>query len=258
MRLSRRFILKRDQISVLIAKDFKLKYDSTALGFLWSMLIPLLMSGVYYLVFGVLMRWGRVENYLLYLISGTFLWQFFANVVMQNGRIMMANAALLKKTAFDRRLLVWGTFFTEGAHFVLTIPVMILVMHLFGVRFTLAGLANIVLIVPCIALLAVGCGYFYAACNLYFRDLERIMTIVMMSWLYCSPVFIPIQNIPQKVLAYYNLNPMTGILCAWRDVFYTPSFHPQRMVYVFCVALAVFLAGRFVFRRLEPRFAEMM
>ena len=76
--------LIRDQIGVLVQKDFKLKYNSTALGFAWCLLVPLMMSCVYYFVFGVLMKIGRAPNYFLYLISGNFLWQFFSSVVMQN------------------------------------------------------------------------------------------------------------------------------------------------------------------------------
>ena len=71
--ISRSMELKRDQITVLIAKDFKLKYNSTALGFLWSLLVPVFSSLIYFAVFGVLMRF-RAPNYLLYLLCGTFLW----------------------------------------------------------------------------------------------------------------------------------------------------------------------------------------
>ncbi len=109
--LSRSFILARDQIGVLISKDFKLKYNSSALGFLWSLLVPTFTSVVYYFVFGVMMRFD-VPNYLLYLMSGTFLWQFFANVIVMNGGVLMSNVGLLKKTSFNRALLVRGTFYT--------------------------------------------------------------------------------------------------------------------------------------------------
>ena len=98
--LSRSFILARDQIMVLIAKDFKLKYDSTCLGFLWSMIIPLVMSGVYYFVFGIMMRWGAVDNYLLYLVSGNFLWAFFASVVNQPKR----NGSLAQCFSFEENM----------------------------------------------------------------------------------------------------------------------------------------------------------
>lgn len=258
MSVPREIQLKIDQIGVLVSKDFKLKYDSTCLGFLWSMLIPLLMSGIFYLVFGVMMRWGDVENYLLYLVSGNFLWNFFSAVVNQNGTVLLRNAALLKKTNFDRRLLVWATFFTEGAHFLLTIPVLVGIMVCFRVVPNIWLLVNLVFSLVPMMLLSVGMGYLYAAINIVFRDLEKIFQIVMMMWLYCSPVFIPVTRIPEKYMTLYMLNPMSQILMVWRDAFWMPGFHPERLTVMLPTCILVFAFGRWVFRKVEPRFAEMM
>lgn len=256
--MQRLLMLKRDQILVLVSKDFKLKYNSTALGFAWSLIVPILTSIVYYFVFGIMIRWNA-ENYLLYLVSGNFMWQFFANAVLMNGRVLMSNSVLLKKTSFDRGLLVWGTFFTESIHFLLTVPVLIVIMVGCGVTPQwLTLLPNLAIVLSMITLLALGLGYAYAAINLYFRDLERIMGVVMMMWLFMSPVFIPISNVPERYLWIYSANPMAGILCSWRDIFYQPGFHPERLLYLLPLCLAVFLLGRWIFRRLEPRFAEMM
>lgn len=250
--------LKRDQILVLVSKDFKLKYNSTALGFAWSLIVPIVTSLVYFFVFGVVMRW-RAEHYALYLVSGNFMWQFFANVVLTNGRVLMSNSTLLKKTSFDRGLLIWGTFFTESLHFLLTIPVLAAIMLCHGVTPQWATVApNLALALTCLTLLSVGLSYAYAAVNLYFRDLERIVSVGMMLWLFVSPVFIPIDNVPERFLWLYEVNPMGGILMTWRDIFWSPGFHPGRFLLLAPVCLAVFLFGRWLFRRLEPRFAEMM
>ena len=256
--MTRLLELKRDQVMVLVSKDFKLKYNSTALGFAWSLIVPFFTSLIYFFVFGVMMRW-KAENYLLYLVSGNFMWQFFSNVVLQNGRVLMSNRALLKKTAFDRGLLIWGTFFTEAIHFLLTIPVLAGIMAFYGVVPQWSTIVpNLVAALILLNLLAIGLGYAYAAINLHFRDLERIMSVAMMAWLFISPVFIPISNVPEKYLWVYNINPMAGILCTWRDIFYQPGFHPERFLVLAPVCLAVFLGGRWLFHRLEPRFAEML
>ncbi len=258
MAMSRTFELKRDQIFVLVAKDFKLKYNSTALGFAWTLIVPIFMSVVYNVVFGIMMRWN-LPNYLLYLVCGTFTWHFFSNVILQNGRVLMANATLLKKTSFDRELLIWGVFSTEFLHFLLTVPVLVGVMLCYGVTPDFVTLVpNLLMTFLLLTLLATGVGYAYAAVNLYFRDLERIMAVAMMSWMFVSPVFIPISRIPEQYLWFYHLNPMAGILCTWRDIFYEPGFHPERFLYLTPVCLVVFCLGRWIFRRLEPRFAEMM
>ena len=191
MNLSRQFKLKRDQIWVLIAIDFKLKYNSTALGFAWSLLVPILSSLVYFFAFGVIMRF-RAPNYLLYLLCGTFFWQFFSNVVTQNGRCLISNASLLKKTCFERRLLIWGTFFVESIHFLLTVPILFVTMLLYGVKPDLLTiLPNFVVCCGLLTLFSMGLSYAYAAANIYFRDLERIIGIIMRLWIYLTPIFIP-------------------------------------------------------------------
>jgi len=253
-----RLTLAKDQVFVLVAKDFKLKYNSTALGFLWSLLVPTLTSVVYYFVFGVMMRFNA-PNYLLYLMSGTFLWQFFANVIMMNGGVLMANQGLLKKTSFDRELLVRSTFYTESIHFLLTVPVLFGMMAFYRVMPDwLTLVPNLVVCFVALHLFTIGVSYAYTACNLYFRDLERIMNIVLMMWMFCSPVFIPISSVPEKYLWIYNCNPAAMILNIWRDVFYTPGWHPHFYWQVLLIGAVTFLAGRAVFRKMEPGFAEMM
>lgn len=254
----RGLILKRDQVWVLIAKDFKLKYNSTALGFVWSLLVPTFTSVVYYFVFGVMLRWDA-HNYLLYLMSGSFLWQFFTNVITMNGCVLLNNSALLKKTAFDRELLVRSTFYTESIHFLLTIPILLGMMAFYRVSPDWATLVpNLVVCLGSLMLLSVGISYVYAACNLYFRDLERIMNIALMMWMFCSPVFIPVSNVPERFRWIYDLNPAAAILNIWRDVFYEPGWHPQSYPPVLAVGAAAFFLGRAVFRKMEPGFAEMM
>lgn len=256
--MSRSFILKRDQIWVLIAKDFKLKYNSTALGFLWSLLMPAMTSLVYFFVFGIMMRFNA-PNYLLYLMSGTFLWQFFANVLTQNGRVLLANQSLLKKTSFDRELLIWGTFCTESVQFLLTVPVLLVMMACYRVMpEVLTIIPNLVVTMASLALFSVGVSYAYAAVNIYFRDLQRIMDIVVMMWMFASPVFVPVSAVPEKYAWVYKVNPMALVLQLWRDIFYQPGWHPENYAIVLPTSLVVFLLGRALFRRMEPGFAEMM
>lgn len=250
--------LIRDQIWVLIAKDFKLKYNATAIGFVWCMLVPLFTTLIYYFVFGVMMRWNA-HNYLLYLISGNFLWQFFANVISMNGLVLISNSALLKKTNFNRKLLVTGTFFTEGAHFVLTIPVLLAIMIYYRVvPQWWSILPNLVVCLVSMGLISTGISYFYSAANLWFRDLERIMGIALMAWCFVSPVFIPISNVPERWLFIYDINPMSLVLRIWRDIFYEPGFHPSYYPWPLLSGLVLFILGRAFFMKCDARFAEMM
>lgn len=289
MKLKKNVLLKKDQIRVLVAKDFKLKYNSTALGFLWSLVVPLLTGGVYYLVFGVLLGMsgdaGGVKGemakqtpyFLQYLMCGTFLWQFFSNVVMVNGNILSGNGPLMKKTSFDRELLVWGTYFTESIHFFLTFPILLGIMVCFGIKPDwLTLIPNMVVCLVSLTTFAMGLSYAYAACNLFFRDLERIIGILMMLWMFCSPVFISVLRVPARFIGLYNCNPMTLILQCWRDIFWAPCFvgqelpadhmfagmthawHPEAYLPMLAIGFATYFIGRWIFRKMEPAFAEMM
>jgi len=287
--LKRELVLRKDQIRVLVSKDFKLKYNSTALGFLWSLAVPLLTSAVYYVVFGILLGACRgpvgargelakaTPYFLLYLMSGTFIWQFFANVVTMNGLVLQGNGGLLKKTSFDRELLIWGTFYTESIHFVLTVPILFIIMLANGIMPDwLTLIPNLVICLVSLTLFAMGLSYAYAACNIFFRDLERIMNIIMMLWMFISPVFISVSIVPPELLWIYNLNPMALILQCWRDIFWSPCFigadvPPESLYYgmthawhvgaylpMLLVSSAVYYFGRRVFLKMEPAFAEMM
>ena len=254
----RSFILARDQVMVLIAKDFKLKYNSTALGFLWSLLVPTMTSLVYYFVFGVMMRFD-VPNYLLYLMSGTFLWQFFANVIVMNGGVLAGNVGLLKKTSFNRALLVRGTFYTESIHFLLTIPVLIGLMYFYKIGVDwVTVVPNFIVCVVGLYFFSIGISYIYSACNLYFRDLERIVSILLMMWMFCSPIFIPLSVYPAEYKWVLDWNPMAMILMIWRDIFYMSGWHPELFLRILGISVVMFLIGRFIFRKMEPGFAEMM
>jgi lipopolysaccharide transport system permease protein len=251
------YLLLKDQISVLVSKDIKLKYNSTALGFVWSLLTPLFQSMIYFFIFKVIMRF-EAENYLLYLLSGTFLWQFFANVVLMNGGIFLNNAGLLKKTAFPRSLLVYGTFCTESIQLLMTMVILLLAMGFFGVAISWTVLVNLPVILLALGLFVTGLSFFHASTNTFFRDMERIVAIVFQAWMMLSPVFIPMEAVPEKYLALYRCNPMTVILEVWRNIFYEPKLDliPLGLALVF--GGLSYAIGWSVFCKSEPRLAEMM
>jgi ABC-type polysaccharide/polyol phosphate export permease len=178
---------------------------------------------------------------------------------MMNGGVMASNAGLLKKTSFDKRLLIWGTFFTEGIHLLLTIPVLIGIMLFYGVvpNF-LTILPNLAVCLLLLAFFSIGLSYLYAAVNIYFQDLERIMTLIMQMWMFATPIFIPESSVPLKYHWIYQVNPMAGIIQIWRDVFYVPAFAPGNWWPLAIISLAMFFFGRWLFKRMQKRFAEMM
>src|SRR4030042_1454431 len=99
-------------IFVMAVTDFKVKYDNSALGYLWSLLKPLLMFGTLYLVFSVLVRW-QVENYKLYLLLGIILWNFLAEVTLNSMVLLEGKASIIKKIYFPRWIIVIASSLTS-------------------------------------------------------------------------------------------------------------------------------------------------
>ncbi len=248
--------LMLDQLQVMVHKDFKLKYNSTALGFLWSVLTPTAQSLVYYFVFKVVMRF-QVENYLLYLLSGIFLWQFFCNTIMMSGGVFASNAGLMKKTAFNRLLLPVTTLLVESIHFLLTIPILVIVMICSGILPTWS-LLTLPLVLFNLWLFTFGLSLLYASYNIYLRDLERIVTILLQIWMFLSPVFIPLNTVPEKYQFLFRCNPMTSLLSSWRAIFFDPAWRGMDLLISFGFGTVMLLIGLLAYRKREPGFAEMM
>ena len=246
-----------DQIYVLVLRDFKLKYNSTALGFLWSFLVPVLQSLVYYAVFNSVARFG-IRNYLLYMLSGMFLWYFFSGAVTMSLHCFPGNATLLKKTAFDRSLLVFSRLLTELIHFLLIIPVMFLLMLVYKI---VPGWS--VLTMPIILLefffFTAGICYALATLNVFFRDLERIIGVLLQAWFFMSPIFYHLDNLHGKlrVLVMW-CNPISCYMEGWRNIFYDPVWNWKLLAIGVVPALLSWLIGYGIFRHKCDKIAEQM
>ena len=160
-----KWLLAKDQISVLISKDFKLKYNSTALGFFWSFGVPIAQSLVYFFAFSVIMRF-KVDNYLLYMLSGMFIWNFFCSSVIMSTNTFLSNSELMKKTSFPRHFLVVGAISSELVHFVLTIPILVVLM-MFGGVMPSWSCFTIPIVLLNLIMFTLGCSFFMASINMF-------------------------------------------------------------------------------------------
>lgn len=246
----------RDQIIILVSREFKLKYNATALGLLWSLVTPILQSCIYFFIFKEIIRFN-VPNYLLFLLSGTFLWQFFCNVTLTSGASFLSNAWVFKKTSVPSFMLILGILFTELIHLLFVVPLLVVVMFFFGVFPTWSFLL-LPLALLNISLFSLGFSFIYATLNLFFRDLERIMQLLFQVWVFICPVMIPLEYVPKKYQLLVQINPMTPILNAWRAIFYHPSFDWAALGFSFVLSMLVFVIGYAVYHTQESKFVELM
>lgn len=251
-----KWLLAKDQISVLVLKDFKLKYNSTALGFFWSFGVPIIQSLVYFFAFSIIMRF-KVDNYLLYMLSGMFLWNFFCSSLVMSTGTFIQNSELMKKTSFPRHYLVIGTVSSELVHFVLTIPILFVLMIIGGIMPSWSCFTMPIVLLNLI-MITLGCSFFIASVNMFFRDLERVIGVLLQLAFFFLPIIYPAQSIPEKYRIYLLMNPFYYILQPWRDIFYSPHLNIVDNAIGVAISSLILFIGYMFYRWKEPRFAEMV
>ncbi len=237
--------------------DFKIKYDNSALGYLWSLLKPLLMFGTLYLVFSVFVRW-EVENYKLYLLLGIIFWNFLAEVSLNSMILLEGKASILKKIYFPRWIIVIASSLTSLLTLLLNMIVFFIFFAISGTRFPATGLLMVVYLAE-LYILSVGLALLL--CSLYpkFRDIHHIWEVFVQLGFWATPIIYPISIVPEKYHKLIFINPVARIIQGCREALIGSgsefvSFNNHIIVTVFAICL--FALGLTMFNRLSRSFAE--
>ncbi len=239
---------------LLIRRDLKVRYAGSVLGYVWTILDPLLMTGVYWFVFSVVFTRGGVGEtpYILFLVLGLLSWQWFSATVTDTSRALTAETRLVRSSRLPREIWVLKVVGAKGLEFFFSLPVVLLFMVVYRkppsweiVLFPLAVLLQ--------AVLLTGIGLTLASATVLVRDLQRVVRIGLRVMFYLSPVIYSVGRIDIGALReLFSLNPMTGIIELYRSMAFPAAFAGWDVVAVaaaICVASLLF--GALVFRRLE-------
>ncbi|MHB8084683.1 MAG: ABC transporter permease [Dehalococcoidia bacterium] len=244
----------RELLKNLTITNLKLRYQNTALGFLWSLLSPLLFAVVLYFVFRYM--WGQTPDFPAYLLVGLMTWRFFANGTTSSLYSITGRASLVTKVYIPRELLVLSNIFSNMLssllEFIVIIPILFVV---------LGKLPVTVFLFPLLFLIyfwfVYGISLFLASLYVYLRDLNQIWEVVSSILFFLSPIIYPMVQISDKTLPFYLLNPMTEFIIMFRDVMIygnTPSLYS--LAITVAASAAAFVIGNLVFSKLQRRFAE--
>jgi len=255
--LPRELWRRRELALILVQRNLKIRYKSSVLGFFWTLLGPLLLILIYALFLGVL----RVPIELPVLVTGIVAWQFLAMCLGDSLHAVVGNANLVTKAAFPRILLPLSMMKANLVNFLLSL--LVVAGYLLCVR---VSFGPVLLCVPALvthAALCFGVALLFSCANVFFRDTEHILSVVMLAWFFMSPVIYPIETLlgnpdfPAWVHMLYFCNPMAGIVTACRNIFLTQDFvAPSLWGLSFLTAWLVLAAGVFLFQRTEPRFGD--
>jgi len=254
---TRTFKYYRDLVLVLIAKELKLRYKSTFLGYAWSIFHPLAFALVYFIAFKVVMR-IQMENYALFLICGLFPWQWFANSTVASNTFFIMNSSLIKKVKFPRQFLVLTGVLNDLIHFVASIPVIVGFMFYYHQCPSVSWLYQVPLLAVILFGITYGLSLLIASCNLFFRDLERLTSIFVTLWFFMTPIIYPVKMIPESLQWIVYVNPMASVVICWQSVFLEGVLPLDHCVVSICFSVLAYELGINVYRRLQWRFAEIV
>jgi ABC-type polysaccharide/polyol phosphate export permease len=245
----------------LTRRHLAARYRGSTLGFVWSLLNPVLLMGVYTFIFRVIFRTSVPGiPYPVFFLTGVLAWSFVSIAVMNAAVSLVDGAALLNKTAFPRIALPISAVLSSGVNYLMTLPLLLTFNMLFGVAPTFS-----LLLLPCALLLlllvATGVGLLLAALIPFFRDLQHLIEVLFTLWFLLTPVLYPMslveQNLPEALLPVYALNPMVGTIHLVHAVFLGQPLPGTSVAVAIGGGLFLLSLGLWIFQRLAMRVSEI-
>ena len=264
----------RDLLRLIVRKELKVRYRSSVLGLLWSYVKPLMQFLIYFIALGIFLNLERgTPNYAIYLFSGIVLINFFTEALSNATRSIVDNRDLIRKIYLPRELFPVATVWVSAAHFLPQLLVLIAACVFVGWTPSILQIAAAILIFVMVAVLATGLGLMFGAVNVYFRDSENIVDMIVMVVTWASPVLY-VWTMVERVLGpwfwVYQLNPMTTAVEVFHWTFWEPTLKADQLVsdtmppdllnfwlpVSLLISVAILFLGQLMFRRLSVHFAQ--
>lgn len=253
------FTKYHELLSELTLREIKQRYKQSVLGYAWVILNPLFQMLVMAFVFSKIMRIPTLGvPYSIFLYAGLLPWSLFANSLSSGVNALVGNAGLITKIYFPREVFVASTLLAKIVDFLLALTVFVA----FAIFYQTPLTWHILWVVPIFLiqqLFTYGLALFLAAANLFYRDVQYVFNLVILVWMYLTPVIYPTELFPDKYRWIFQINPMAVIINAYRQVILAgaePNY--MSLAIAFGVSLVVLLASFKIFKKLEGVFADIV
>jgi len=254
-----RWTLWGELVRNLAVRDVETRYKHSMLGLYWAIINPLVSAGIYGFVFGLIFHASsKPIPYVVFLLTNLTFWNLFANGVMSATGSISGNAALLAKIYFPRVVLPTASVLARLIDFLFSALVLLIFIAIYRVpvHWQLIALPAVLLIQLAFTL---GISYLVAALNVLYRDVSQLIGLILMIWIYLSPVMYRVSSVPAKLRMFLLINPMGAVLEAERNLLFLGHLHhPHYLDLAAATALVTLIIGWWVFHRIEPLFAEVM
>ena len=274
----------RELLANLVRKELKVKYKNSFLGFLWSLVRPLCLLMIYWLVLGKFLR-SNIPNFAFYLFSGLVAWDLFGSTLGAATTSIVGNGGLIKKVYFPREILPLATVGAGLVHFVLQLVVLFGVLLAFQYDFVGPNLLLLPLAVLTLVTFMTAVSLLLAAANVYLRDVQHLIEVFLLFWFWLTPIVYPInfafdvlskrKLLGVKLSVIYMLNPMANIVIGFQRAIYkhlevrdsgghlvktlyqaSDGTYVGRMATVLALSLGLLWLSQRIFARAQGNFAQ--
>lgn len=248
-----RIIRYRDLIHTLVARELKVRYRRSAIGFLWTMLQPLLTMLVLQMVFSTIFRF-EVRNYPVYALSGILFWNFFHQGITASMNSLKGNAHILKKLPVPLEVFPIATVISGVINMLFALIPLFVILLVTGHHIGLS-LAFLPVAILLSALFTLGAGLLLSPLAVFFSDVVELVGVCLTILFYMTPIFYPMAIVSEHPLFWIvRYNPVRSILEVFRDPIYLNKIPPLEHIAVALVVTLVFLGvGSYAFRRMSDR-----
>lgn len=243
-------------------REVKTQYVGSTLGVVWTFIPPMVLITVFWVVFSLGFKAKPAGNvpFVVWLTAGMTSWFIFSDILSGTTVSIVNNVNLIKKTIFPAQILPVVKVISS-----LVTHVVFLIILLFLLLFQTMPLSiyyfQFLYYLFCLIIMSIGLGWLFASLNVFVRDVTQLVGLILQVGFWATPIFWDIRMMPESIQFALKLNPMYYIVQGYRDsfIYFLPFWkHPYHTLYFWVFAVALFFLGTFVFRRLQPQFADVL
>lgn len=256
---ARQLLKANDLVWAWTLRTLRGRYQQSALGWLWAIVQPVATVAIFAVVFTriVPVDTGGVP-YILFSYAAVVPWTLLATSITDMAMSLVQNMNLVGKIYFPREALPVAALLARLADFGISFVLLVILVIVYRIPVLPLGLLYLPLILLIQLALILGLGIGAAALNVFYRDVDPLLKLVTQIWFYASPILYPVSFVPEKWQWLYFLNPMSGILAAYRDVLIYNRLPGDYLLPAAIVSMIIFALGYWFFKRVEFQFADII
>lgn len=255
----RKLLQYRELLYFFVLREVKARYKQAVLGFAWAFLQPLVLIGVFTVVFS---HFAKLPSdgapYAVFSYCALLPWQFFATVLGRGTGSLLSHQGLVQKVYFPREIIVFAVVASAVVDFTIGGIIFWGLLWYYGIPWSVHSL----LIVPVFAIqlcFAVGIILILSPLNVFFRDIGLVIPLIVQVWMYATPIIYPMSLVPERFRPFYAFNPMAGIIEAYRTILLHHSAPDLTSLSIAAaVSLVVLVLGMMYFKRVEFKLADVL